>query len=164
MSKTSEVDSIELSARDLGTVLGLTDRQVRNLADDGIIIRGEARGRFKLHPSAANYVKHVGSRETPASVRLDEERARGQRLTNDIREGKLIPLEVADAHLQEILGVILTGISGLPVMIVGNRKDRDKIQHIETVIDRMKVGMVTSIQKLQTGFQEDLDKRTVRRA
>lgn len=148
MSKNNEIESIELSARDLGRVLGLTDRQIRNLADDGIIIRGEARGRFKLHPSAANYVKHVGSRETPASEELAREKARGQRLANDVKEGRLVPVDVAETQLMTTLGVVMAGVNSLPVRIVGNRRDRAKIQHIEDIIRQMQGEVARDIAKL----------------
>lgn len=158
MSKLNEIESLELSARDLGKILALTDRQIRNLADDGIIIRGDARGRFKLHPSAANYVKHLASRETPASERLSEERARGQRLSNDIREGKLVPVEVADGQLQEIMGIVISAVNGLPVRIAGNRKARAQIEMIERIIDQMKGEIVRDIGKLQAQFEAEASK------
>ncbi len=146
MSKSNEIDALELSARDLGKILDLTDRQVRNLAQSGIVIPGNERGRYRLQPSARNYVRSLQEKQTPASAELDAERLRAVRLANAARERKLIPVEEAEGAIEEIVGIILAELSALPTVLT---KDPNLRKQYEQQIDASRERAARKIQRRQ---------------
>lgn len=81
-----------MSARQLGEVLGLNERTVRELVDRGIVNR-TGRGRYDLFGSVLAYVEHLrtvaaGRGGEAASYDLTRERARLAKEQADERELK----------------------------------------------------------------------------
>lgn len=149
MNKTNEIEAIDVSARDLAAVLGLSDRQVRNLAAEGVVVP-VTRGRYRLAESARRY---IASQRRPDAVteldrRIAESRLRSLQMQNAAREGKLIPYQEAEALMAETLGVVLAGLSSLPARIAGaaNQKER---RRIEDIIDAARLEWVEVIGKLR---------------
>lgn len=55
MAKIEDISSVTVSASVLGDLLGVTDRRVRQLAEEGIFIR-VSKGRYSLPESIKNYI------------------------------------------------------------------------------------------------------------
>ena len=54
-TKVTDIDSLTVSAAVLGGIFGVTDRRVRQMAEEGIIVRA-AKGRYNLVESLKNYI------------------------------------------------------------------------------------------------------------
>ena len=53
-AKVTDIDSTTVSAAVLGNIFSVTDRRIRQMAEEGIIVRA-AKGRYKLVESLKNY-------------------------------------------------------------------------------------------------------------
>lgn len=60
-AKVTDVSAVTVSAKVLANIIGVGDRQVRNLADEGILVRN-SHGRYLLEKSVKNYIKCKGHR------------------------------------------------------------------------------------------------------
>lgn len=77
-----------VTAAELGQVLGLTDRRIRQLAADGIIIKA-GRGRYLLGGSIQNIISSIEGRAEPDDLRrarLELMQAQTRRIEQDIAE------------------------------------------------------------------------------
>lgn len=54
-AKVTNIDNITVSAAVLGDLFGVTDRRIRQMAEEGIVARA-AKGRYKLVESIKNYL------------------------------------------------------------------------------------------------------------
>ena len=54
-AKVTNIDSITVSAAVLGEMFGVTDRRIRQMAEEGIVIRA-SKGRYKLVDSIKSYL------------------------------------------------------------------------------------------------------------
>ena len=54
-AKVTDIDSLTVSAAVLGNIFGVTDRRIRQMAEEGIIVRA-AKGRYNLVDSLKNYI------------------------------------------------------------------------------------------------------------
>ena len=74
---------------------------------------------FPLDQSRVAYLRYLRrerrqSPQSEARVRLDTAKARDLEIRNGVREGKLMLTEGDVAFIDELCGVFLTGLSGLP--------------------------------------------------
>ena len=53
--KTTDISAITVNSATLEKIIGVSDRRIRQLAEEGIIVR-TAKGRYKLMESARNYI------------------------------------------------------------------------------------------------------------
>ncbi len=93
-AKSADLENpAKVSARELGRLLGLSDRSVRDLAARGVVAR-DGRGRYPLEASVASYCAHLremaaGRAGDDGSRSLVSERARLAKAQADEREAKL---------------------------------------------------------------------------
>ncbi len=85
----------EVSTGELALVLGVTARYVRQLAEDGILVKS-SRGRFNLTQSVQAYIESKGSDEP------DEEEQRSDREINRSRMSAEAKLKNAKAEIAEL--------------------------------------------------------------
>ncbi len=104
----------------LAELLGITDRQVRNLADEGIVKRA-GRGRYLLAESIRAVVAQA---EKKASSAVDAEKAsliaarrRAIEIQNARNDGLLVPVEEVDFTLATVLGGIKSDLLGLAARV-----------------------------------------------
>ena len=57
-AKVTDVSAVTVSAKVLANIIGVGDRQVRNLADEGILVRN-SHGRYLLEKSVKNYIMNL---------------------------------------------------------------------------------------------------------
>ncbi len=56
--KIDDISTVTVSSRVLGEIAGIGERQVRNLADEGIFVRN-SHGRYLLMKSLKNYILNL---------------------------------------------------------------------------------------------------------
>ncbi|WP_191569056.1 terminase small subunit [Paracoccus yeei] len=115
----------EVSARQLGEILGLNERTVRDLVDRGVVTR-TGRGRYDLFGSILAYVEHLravaaGRGGEAASYDLTRERARLAKEQADERElrnatlrGELVEVEAVKREWTDILRSIRSRVLSVP--------------------------------------------------
>lgn len=94
-AKVTNIDSITVSAAVLGDMFGVSDRRIRQMAEEGIVSRA-AKGRYKLVDSIKNYLltiklaaEGVGIELADGEINLDEEKGLHERVKRHISELKL---------------------------------------------------------------------------
>lgn len=119
------MESRDVSARQLGEVLGLNERTVRELVDRGIVTR-TSRGRYDLFGSVLAYVEHLrsvaaGRGGEAASYDLTRERARLAKEQADERElrnatlrGELVEAEAVRREWSDVLRGVRSRILSVP--------------------------------------------------
>lgn len=104
--------------------LDLSDRQIRNLAKDGVLPGAKGKGGYDLDACRLSYISYLramskrpAQEETdPEFIDLDQERARlvkaqadMQEMKNEIMEGRYIPTDFG----REVLAKVLIQVSGI---------------------------------------------------
>lgn len=118
MADTQNADDISMvtvSAKIMGEIIGVGDRQVRNLAEEGILVRN-SHGKYMLLKSVKNYITNlkiakVGEKITSdfdeAELDLDQEKAKHEHLKSMITEIKLQLLK-GQVHRSSDVGSVIT--------------------------------------------------------
>ena len=93
--KTTDISAITVNSATLEKIIGVSDRRIRQLAEEGIIVR-TAKGRYKLMESARNYILSLkvsmeasGADLPDGKLDLEEEKAIHERVKRQISELKL---------------------------------------------------------------------------
>ena len=100
--KIKDISSVTVSASVLGDIIGISDRRVRQIGEEGIFIRA-AKGRYKLLESIKNYIINLkveaDNKKCVIDNELDyeEERALLTRVNRHLAELKL-SLAKGEAH------------------------------------------------------------------
>ncbi len=150
----------EVSTTDLAAHLGLTTARIRQLAQEGILVR-QGRGAFSFSGSVQAYIKwriegverHSQSSSTD---KLRDQRAREIEIRTAKQERELIHIDEAMAGLEEVVGTYLELISGLPARITRIPRER---QRIEAICDEERLRLADkfarSVRAVQTGASAD---------
>ena len=71
--RVTDLEGVFVTAKVMGEIIGVTDRQIRNLANDGMIPR-MANGSYELIPALNGYIENlkVGQREEKTEIRKEE--------------------------------------------------------------------------------------------
>ena len=111
-AKIENIDNLTVSAAVLGNIIGVTDRRVRQMAEEGIFNR-VAKGRYNLVDSLKNYILSLklaaeGAMDSPdGEVNLEEERALHERVKRHISEMKLQTMK-GELHKAEDVERVMT--------------------------------------------------------
>ena len=91
-AKVTDIDSLTVSAAVLGNIFGVTDRRIRQMAEEGIIVRA-AKGRYNLVDSLKNYILSLklavdsnDSDNPDGELNFEEEKALHERVKRHISE------------------------------------------------------------------------------
>ncbi|HAB60545.1 MAG TPA: hypothetical protein DCE48_07555 [Lachnospiraceae bacterium] len=139
--KVNDIDSVTVTAGVLGGILGVSERRVRGLAQEGIFVKA-SQGRYKLKESMHNYVlnlrvandagKTVQS-DLEDELDLNTEKAKHERIKRHMSELKLALMkgEVhksndVEAVMMDMLVRFKTKIVSLPSKLTPQLVDRDK--------------------------------------
>lgn len=126
-TKITNIDSITVSAAVLGDMFGVTDRRIRQMAEEGTVVRA-AKGRYKLVESVKNYLltlklaaEGVGVELADGEINFDEEKALHERVKRHISElklqvmkGELHKAEDVQIVMMDMLVAFKTKIMGIP--------------------------------------------------
>lgn len=125
------LETLEVSASELAQMLGVTDRRIRQLAKEGTVIRGVQRGRYRLQESVRRFLDV--REEQHQSVSLDalrEERLKTLRITRAQKDRELIALDEAIEFVDEVIGLFVASLQGLPARITNNIAERRRLNEI----------------------------------
>lgn len=137
-AKVTNIDSITVSAAVLGEMFGVTDRRVRQMAEEGIVARA-AKGRYKLVDSVKNYLltlklaaEGVGVDMADGEIDFDEEKALHERVKRHISElklqtmkGELHKAEDVEMVMMDMLVAFKTRIMNIPSKVAPILESRD---------------------------------------
>lgn len=111
-TKITNIDSITVSAAVLGDMFGVTDRRIRQMAEEGTVVRA-AKGRYKLVESIKNYLltlklaaEGVGVELADGEINFDEEKALHERVKRHISELKLQVMK-GELHKAEDVQIVM---------------------------------------------------------
>jgi phage terminase Nu1 subunit (DNA packaging protein) len=93
LMKTKDITAVTVSSSVLEDIIGVSDRRIRQLADEGILVRA-AKGRYNLQSSVKNYILTLkiaaDSGEDPDSeLNLEEVKAQHEKVKMHITQLKL---------------------------------------------------------------------------
>lgn len=137
-AKVTNVDSITVSAAVLGDLFGVTDRRIRQMAEEGIVVRA-AKGRYKLVDSIKNYLltlklaaDGVGVELVDGVINFDEEKALHERVKRHISElklqimkGELHKAEDVEMVMMDMLVAFKTRVMNIPSKVAPILENRD---------------------------------------
>ncbi|MFG6330046.1 MAG: hypothetical protein K1W06_11370 [Lachnospiraceae bacterium] len=115
--KVDDISAVTVSSKVMAEIIGVGDRQVRNLANEGILARN-SHGRYLLMKSVKNYIlnlkiakagEKVISDFDESELDLDNERAKHEHLKSMITEIKL-QLIRGQVHKSEDVGAVITNM------------------------------------------------------
>ena len=134
----SHGDSLTVSAAVLGNIFGVTDRRIRQMAEEGIIVRA-AKGRYNLVDSLKNYILSLklavdsnDSDNPDGELNFEEEKALHERVKRHISEMKLQTMK-GELHkaddvrhvMTDMLSSFKTRMMNIPAKVAPVLEDRD---------------------------------------
>lgn len=117
MQKIDDISTVTVSSKVLAEITGMSDRNVRNIADEGIFVRN-SHGRYLLMKSLKNYIinlriakagEKVTSDFEEDELDLENEKARHEHLKSMITEIRL-QLIKGQVHKSEDVGAVITNM------------------------------------------------------
>jgi len=117
IQKTDDITAVVVPAKVLAEIMGIGDKQVRNLANEGILVRN-SHGRYLLMKSLKNYIlnlkiaragEKVISDFDNTGLDLDTEKARHEHLKSKVTEIKL-QLIKGQVHKSEDVEAVITNM------------------------------------------------------
>ena len=137
-AKVTDIDSLTVSAAVLGNIFGVTDRRIRQMAEEGIIVRA-AKGRYNLVDSLKNYILSLklavdsnDSDNPDGELNFEEEKALHERVKRHISEMKLQTMkgELRKADdvrhvMTDMLSSFKTRMMNIPAKVAPVLEDRD---------------------------------------
>ena len=113
--KIDDISMVTVSSKVLAEIIGVGDRQIRHLADEGIIVRN-SHGKYLLMKSLKNYIlnlriakagEKITSDFASGELDLDTEKAKHEHLKGMITEIRL-QLIKGKIHKSEDVGAVIT--------------------------------------------------------
>lgn len=112
-AKVTNIDSITVSATVLGDLFGVTDRRIRQMAEEGTVARA-AKGRYKLADSIKSYLLTLKFKEdnfdedlADSELNYDDEKARHEKVKRQISELKFRTMK-GELHRAEDVKTVMT--------------------------------------------------------
>lgn len=143
-TKNADVDAVTVPATTMAKIIGVTDRQIRNLADEGILIK-TGHGKYNLVESLRNYIvmlktsKEISKKSTDYD--LDEEKAKHERLKIQkteielqVTRGQLHEAEDVEQVMTDMITYFRTKVMGLPSKLAPQLVNMHKAGDIENVL------------------------------
>lgn len=137
-AKVTDIDSLTVSAAVLGNIFGVTDRRIRQMAEEGIIVRA-AKGRYNLVDSLKNYILSLklavdsnDSDNPDGELKFEEEKALHERVKRHISEMKLQTMK-GELHKADDVRHVMTDMlssfkirmMNIPAKVAPVLEDRD---------------------------------------
>lgn len=147
--KTMDISAITVNSAALEKIIGVSDRRIRQLAEENIIIRA-AKGRYKLMDSVTNYILTLkvqmeadNTKSVDGEIDLEEEKAIHERVKRHISELKLQTMKgelhkSADVErvMTDMLVSIKTKLLSLPTKLAPMLVSRNDVDYIRAAISR----------------------------
>lgn len=137
-AKVTNIDGITVSAAVLGELFSVTDRRIRQMAEEGIVVRA-AKGRYKLAESIKNYLltmklaaEGVEAEFADGEINLEEEKGLHERVKRHISElklqimkGELHKAEDVETVMMDMLASFKTRVMNIPSKVAPILENRD---------------------------------------
>ncbi len=147
--KTTDISAITVNSSTLEKIIGVSDRRIRQLAEENIIVRA-AKGRYKLMESITNYILtlkvsiEAAESDTPdGGLDLDTEKAIHERVKRHISElklkamkGELHKSEDVERVMTDMLVSMKTKLLSLPSKLAPMLVSRNDIDYVREAIMR----------------------------
>ena len=150
--QTQPTGTTLVSMEAFGRHIGVSRERVRALVAENVLTP-EADGRLDLDKSRIAYITHLRDRPTRshAADKLREAKAEEVRLRLAERGHQLIETDESIAVVQDIVGTVLTGLSGLPARVGG--RDLALRRRIEAEIFTIRQTVVRRLQEQATALR-----------
>lgn len=139
-AKVTNIDSITVSAGVLGELFGVSDRRIRQMAEEGIVTRA-AKGRYKLVDSVKNYLLALKLAAEGGNVdsvdgfiNYDEEKGLHERVKRHISElklqimkGEVHKAEDVERVMMDMLAAFKTRVMNIPSKVAPVLESRDAV-------------------------------------
>lgn len=137
-AKITDVDSMTVSVGVMANIFSLSERRIRQMAEEGILVRA-AKGRYKLVESLKNYTlelklaaEGMNTDDPDGEIDIDEEKALHERVKRHISELKLQTMK-GDLHkaadveqvMTDMLGAFKTRVMNIPSKVAPALENRD---------------------------------------
>ena len=146
--KTTDISAITVNSATLEKILQLSDRRIRQLAEENIIIRA-AKGRYKLMENISNYILTLkvsmeagNSQISDGEIDLEEEKAMHERVKRQISELKLLTMqgelhksEDVERVMTDMLVSIKTKLLSMPAKLAPILVSRSDIDFVKRTIN-----------------------------
>lgn len=144
--RVNNLDGVFITAKVMGQIIGVTDRQVRNLANDGMIPR-LSNGSYELIPALSSYIENLklNNKEEKAEVRKEEgyqkekflhEKAKRQKAELQLGQmrGELHRSDVVKQVMTDMLGNFRARLLSMPTKAAPILIGRGEIAVIEDIL------------------------------
>ncbi len=107
-----DISTVTVNATMMGNIIGVSDRRIRMLANEGILVRA-SKGRYKLVESLKNYILNLkisnsnDNQSNPEVLDLDTEKAKHEVLKRQMSELKLQLME-GNVHKSEDIRAVMS--------------------------------------------------------
>lgn len=146
--KTTDISAITVNSATLEQIIQVSDRRIRQLAEENIIIR-VAKGRYRLAESITNYILtlkvalQAGNAQTQdGDIDLEEEKAIHERVKRQISElklqtmrGELHKSEDVERVMTDMLVSIKTKLLSMPSKLAPVLVSRNDIDFVKKTIN-----------------------------
>ena len=147
--KITDISAITVNSATLEKIIGVSDRRIRQLAGENIIVRA-AKGRYRLMDSIMNYIltlkvqMEAGNADSlDGEIDLEEEKAVHERVKRHISELKLQTMK-GDLHKSEdvervmtdMLVSVKTKLLSMPMKLAPLLVARNEVDYIRAVISK----------------------------
>ncbi len=166
-----KIDTVAVSSKVLADIIGVSDRRIRQLADEGIIVRSR-QGRYILKDSIRNYIVNLkvenSAKQQEHKRNLDEvedlatEKAKHEHTKRQISELRLALMkgkmyEEADVEmvLTDMLVTFKQKLLSLPAKLSARLENRDRAYINTTLTDEMNVVLMDLANYNPEDFKSD---------
>ncbi|RKJ18413.1 hypothetical protein D7X48_18210 [bacterium D16-50] len=147
--KITDISAITVNSATLEKIIGVKDRRIRQLAEEGTVVRA-AKGRYKLLDSVMNYILTLkvaaeasGAESQEGELDLEEEKALHERVKRHISELKLQTM-MGDLHKSEdvervmtdMLASVRTKLLAMPAKLAPLLVARSDVSYIRTAVNK----------------------------
>lgn len=138
--KVDDISSVTVSAKVLSRITGVTDRRIRMLAQEGILVKA-SQGRYKLEESMHNYILNLRvandssgkALDLEDELNLENEKAKHERVKRHMSELKYALMK-GEVHKSEDVKAVMTNMLanfkskmlGLPAKLTPQLIQREK--------------------------------------
>lgn len=157
-AKITNIDSTTVSAAVLGDMFGVSDRRIRQMAEEGIVVRA-AKGRYKLVDSIKNYLltvklaaEGVGVDLADGEINLEEEKGLHERVKRHISElklqimkGGLHKAQDVEIVMTDMLVAFKTRMMNIPSKVAPILESRDAV----FIKDRLTCEIIEALNELK---------------
>lgn len=147
--KITDISAITVNSATLEKIIGVKDRRIRQLAEEGTVVRA-AKGRYKLLDSVMNYIltlkvaaEAAGAESQEGELDLEEEKALHERVKRHISELKLQTMK-GELHksgdvervMADMLASVRTKLLAMPAKLAPMLVGRSDAGYIRTAVNK----------------------------